>query len=164
MKSGDVVIDLGAAPGGWMQIASKTVEKNGVVLGIDIKEIEPLAEPNVCSIVGDINEPEIVNQIHEILSRSADVVISDVSPNLSGVWELDHARQIDLARRSLQIAIAVLRLNGNFLVKTFQGDMLNDFVEEVKQYFSHVEIVKPQASRAKSSEIYVLGLRLKTKR
>jgi len=164
MKPSDVVVDLGAAPGGWTQVSSKIVGEEGTVLGVDVKEIEPLTEPNVCTIVGDLVDPEIVNCILEILPRPADVVISDASPNLSGVWELDHARQIDLARQSLQIALAVLKLGGNFFVKTFQGDMLEDFVAEVRKYFGHVEIVKPQASRAKSAEIYILGLRRRAKR
>lgn len=164
MKPNDIVVDLGAAPGGWLQVSSKTVGEKGVVLGVDLKEIEPITESNICSIMGDVADPEIVNQIQEILPRPADIIISDVSPNLSGVWELDHARQIDLARQSLQIAAAILKLGGNFFVKTFQGDMLEDFVEEVKQYFSRVEIVKPEASRKKSAEIYILGLRLKARR
>ena len=163
MKPRDIVVDLGAAPGGWLQVSSKTVGEQGVVLGIDIKAIEPLTESNVCTVVGDISEPEIVSQIQEILVKSADVVISDVSPNLSGVWDLDHARQIDLARQSLRIALEVLKIGGNFYVKTFQGEMIRDFVEEVKHHFSRVEIVKPKASRARSAEIYILGLQLKTR-
>ena len=163
MKPKDIVVDLGAAPGGWLQVTSKTVGEQGVALGIDLKEIEPLTESNVCAIVGDITKPEIANQIKEILQRPADVVISDVSQNLSGVWELDHARQIDLAGQSLQIALEVLKAGGNFFVKTFQGDMTEDFIAKVKRHFIRVEIVKPKASRIRSAEIYILGLRLKTK-
>ena len=162
MKPGDIVVDLGSAPGGWLQVASKTVGEQGVVLGIDVKQVEPLTESNVCTIVGDITKPEIISQIKEILSRAAVVVTSDVSQSLSGVWELDHARQIDLARRSLQIALAVLKIGGNFFVKTFQGDTTKDFVIDVKRHFGRVEIVKPKASRARSAEIYILGLNMKT--
>jgi len=154
-------VDLGSAPGGWLQVASKAVGGEGVVLGIDIRQIEPLAEPNVCTIVGDITEPEITGQIKEILPCSAAVVTSDVSQSLSGVWELDHARQIDLARISLQIGLAVLKIGGNFFVKIFQGDTAKDFIAEVKRHFDRVEIVKPKASRARSAEIYILGLSLK---
>ena len=136
MKPRDIVVDLGAAPGGWLQVASKTVGEQGIVLGIDLKQIEPLTESNICTLVDDITKPEIISQIQEILSRPADVVTSDVSQNLSGVWELDHARQIDLARQSLQIALKVLRVGGNFFVKTFQGGMILDFVSEVKRHFS----------------------------
>jgi len=162
MKPGDIVVDLGSAPGGWLQVASKTVGEQGVVLGIDVRQVEPLTESNVCTIVGDITKPEIISQIKEILSRGAVVVTSDVSQSLSGVWELDHARQIDLARRSLQIALAVLKIGGNFFVKTFQGDTTKDFVIDVKRHFGRVEIVKPKASRARSAEIYILGLNMKT--
>jgi len=152
---------LGAAPGGWIQVASKVVDEQGVVLGVDLKEIDPFDEVNICTTVGDITDPELINQIKSILPRLADAVISDVAPRLSGVWDFDHARQIDLARRSLQIALAILRPNGNFFVKTFQGDLLSDFIEEIKHHFARVEIIKPLASRARSAEIYVLGLHLK---
>jgi 23S rRNA (uridine2552-2'-O)-methyltransferase len=161
IKPKDVVVDLGAAPGGWMQVASKVIGEHGVVLGIDLKEIEPLDEANACAIVGDITDLELIGQIKGILPRLAGAVISDVAPNLTGVWDLDHARQIDLARRSLHIALATLRPSGNFFVKTFQGDLLRDFVEEIKHYFERVEIIKPLASRARSAEIYILGLHLK---
>ncbi|MEM1990155.1 MAG: RlmE family RNA methyltransferase, partial [Candidatus Bathyarchaeia archaeon] len=90
--------------------------------------------------------------------RPADVVISDVSPNISGIWELDHARQIELAESSLNIAILTLRRGGNFFTKVFQGDMFHEFLSKVKEYFHQVKIVKPKASRKESAEIYVLGL------
>jgi 23S rRNA (uridine2552-2'-O)-methyltransferase len=161
IKPNDIIVDLGAAPGGWIQVASKVVGEQGVVLGIDLKEIEPLNEANTCTIVSDITSPELTNQIRSILPRSADAVISDVAPNLTGVWDLDHARQIDLARRSFRIALVILKPEGNFFVKTFQGDLLRDFIEEIKHHFSRVEIIKPPASRARSAEIYILGIDLK---
>jgi 23S rRNA (uridine2552-2'-O)-methyltransferase len=159
IRHGDVVVDLGAAPGGWMQAARKTVGKNGFVLGVDLKAIEPIKDDNVRSIEGDITQPEALAVINELLPRAADVVLSDVSPNVSGVWELDHARQIELARKSLQLALLVLRPGGNFFVKVFQGNMLDDFVSEVRPCFSIVRIVKPKASRRKSAELFVLGLK-----
>lgn len=158
IKPGYVVVDLGAAPGGWTQASRRIVGSSGFVLGIDLKRVEPIDLPNVRTVTGDVTDSQITQSIREVLPRSADVIISDVSPNISGVWELDHARQIDLARQSLRIATSVLRPRGNFFVKVFQGDMLNDFVEEVKQYFSFVKLIKPKASRAKSSELYVLGM------
>ena len=161
IKPNDIVVDLGAAPGGWIQVASKVVDEQGVVLGVDLKEIDPFDEVNICTTVGDVTDPELINQINGILPCLADAVISDVAPNLTGVWDLDHARQIDLARRSLQIALAILKPEGNFFVKTFQGDLIRDFIEEIKSYFVRVEIIKPLASRARSAEIYILGLHLK---
>jgi 23S rRNA (uridine2552-2'-O)-methyltransferase len=161
IKSGDVVVDLGAAPGGWMQAARKIVGEKGFVLGIDVKFIEPLNFPNVQTLIGDITDSHIVKIIKKILPHPADVVISDVSPSISGVWELDHARQIDLAQHSLLIATETLKGGGNFFVKVFQGDMLRDFVREIKHRFDFVKLVKPKASRPKSAEIFVLGMRLK---
>ena len=159
IKTGDVVVDLGATPGGWMQAARKAVGETGFVLGVDLKPIEPIEDTNVRSILGDITQLETVELIREFLPRAADVVLSDVSPNISGVWELDHARQIDLAGKSLQLALSVLRLGGNFFVKVFQGEMLDDFVSDMRQNFAFVRLIKPKASRRKSAELYVLGLR-----
>jgi len=161
IRSGDVVVDLGAAPGGWLQVAQKVVGNEGFVLGIDLKDILPIKSTNVRTIIGDITDPQTTNRIRKLLPHPADNVVSDISPNISGIWELDHARQIDLARNSLKIATSVLKLKGNFFVKVFQGDMLNDFLKEVKRHFHFVKLVKPKASRAKSSEIYVLGTSLK---
>jgi 23S rRNA (uridine2552-2'-O)-methyltransferase len=161
MKEGDIVVDLGAAPGGWIQAALKIVGNKGFVLGVDLKPIKPIDEVNVHLIVGDIADQETVRQIESILHAKVDVVISDVSPNVSGVWEVDHARQIDLARYSLTIARKILKPGGNFFVKAFQGDMFNNFLHEVRSYFYRVEVVKPKASRTKSAEIFILGLDLK---
>ena len=161
IKSGDIVVDLGAAPGGWIQAARKIVGETGFILGVDLKPIEPFDEDNILTIVADITDPKTVEQIKTLLPKPADVVISDVSPKISGIWEVDHARQIDLAICSMKISKQILKPNGNFFVKVFEGDMFQDFVDKVKNSFLTVRIVKPKASRAKSSEIYVLGLGLK---
>lgn len=161
LKEGDIVVDLGAAPGGWLQAASSIVGSRGFVLGVDLNAIKPMAEANVHIIVGDITDQETVKQIEDIIPSKADVVISDVAPNVSGVWEVDHARQIDLANCSLMTATRILKVSGNFFVKVFQGDLFNNFIREVRRCFSRVEIVKPKASRSKSAEIFVLGLRKK---
>ncbi|MCW4016778.1 MAG: RlmE family RNA methyltransferase [Candidatus Bathyarchaeota archaeon] len=164
IKSGDVVVDVGAAPGGWSQAARQLVEDSGFVLAVDLKPIAPFDEKNIQTVVGDVTEQKTVQTIKELLPRSADVVISDVSPNISGVWELDHARQIDLATKSLNIATAVLRSGGNFFVKTFQGDMTNKFVHDTKRHFSFVKLVKPKASRSQSAELYLLAMKFRKKR
>lgn len=152
-------MDLGAAPGGWMQISRNIVERTGFVLGVDLKVIEPFIESNVRSVVGDLTKPETVETIRKLLPRPANVVISDASPNISGIWEVDHARQIDLARNSLRIALSVLEVGGNFFIKAFQGDMLNDFANDLRNYFGFVRFVKPKASRRKSAELFILGLK-----
>jgi len=161
MKRGDVVVDLGAAPGGWIQAARKIVGEEGFILGVDIKPIEPFEEENIITIVADITDPKTIETIRNLLPRPADVVISDVSPKISGIWEVDHARQIDLALSSMKIACGVLKPRGNFFVKVFEGDMLKDFLDKLKERFSVVKLVKPKASRAKSSELYILALGLK---
>lgn len=160
IKPGDVVVDLGAAPGGWMQAALRVLGEGGFVLGVDIKEIAAIEGVNSRSIVHDICERDVVDVVRGFLPDGvADVVVSDVSPNVSGVWEVDHARQVDLARRSLYVAACVLRRGGNFFVKVFQGDLLDNFVVDVRREFRFVRLLKPKASRRKSSELFVLGLK-----
>ena len=161
IKRNDIVVDLGAAPGGWIQAARKMTGKNGFVLGVDLKHIEPFTQEYIRTIIADLSDPDIVKQILSFLPRKADSVISDAAPNITGVWEVDHARQIDLATKALGIAQCILRQGGNFFVKVFQGDLLDQFTQTVKASFETVKIVKPQASRAKSSEMYILALGLK---
>ncbi|MCS7096013.1 MAG: RlmE family RNA methyltransferase [Candidatus Bathyarchaeota archaeon] len=161
IKEGDVIVDLGAAPGGWIQAARKIIGEKGFVLGVDIRPIEPFYEHNIKTIMGDITDQQTIQAILEMLPGRADVVISDVSPNISGIWEVDHARQIDCAQAALDIALEILKPQGNIFFKVFQGDMLEDFILKVKKYFEDVKVIKPKASRAKSSEIFILGLRLR---
>jgi 23S rRNA (uridine2552-2'-O)-methyltransferase len=161
IKRTDVVIDLGAAPGGWIQAARKIVGTKGFVLGVDLKHIEPFSQSNVRTIIGDINEQETIEEIVNMIPRKANVIISDASPNISGIWEVDHARQIDLALQALTIALRTLGPFGNFFVKVFQGDMLDSYIKKVKKHFDIVKVIKPKASRAKSSEIFILGMDLK---
>jgi len=157
-----VVVDLGAAPGGWIQAARKIVGKKGFVLGVDLKPIEPFPQEYVRTIVADMAESETLQQILDFLPRKADVVLSDASPNISGVWEVDHARQIDLAAQALKIALSVLHPSGNLFVKVFEGDMLAEFVKTVEKHFVTVKVIKPKASRAKSSEMFLLAMNLKS--
>jgi 23S rRNA (uridine2552-2'-O)-methyltransferase len=163
IRRDDVVVDLGAAPGGWIQAARKTTGKKGFVLGVDLKPIAPFTQEYIRTIIADFTESDIVEQIRSFLPREADVVISDAAPNITGVWEVDQAQQIDLATKALEIAQCVLRPRGNFFVKLFEGEMFNEFILKVKDLFDTVKIVKPQASRQKSSEMYLLALGLKSK-
>ena len=161
INKGDILVDLGAAPGGWIQAARKIVGKTGFVLGVDLKPIAPFPQEYIRTIVADFTEPETVEQILTFLPRKPDVLISDAAPNISGVWDVDQARQIDLANQALQLALKLLRPRGNFFVKVFEGDMLNDFIASVKQHFEVVKFIKPKASRAQSSEMFLLALQMK---
>ena len=163
LRRGDVVVDLGAAPGGWLQASREIVGNEGFVLGVDMKSVQPIEASNVHTIIGDIADGETHKLVGTILPSAADVVASDVSPSVSGVWEVDHARQMDLAVTSLTFARKFLKANGNLFVKVFQGDLFEDFIDRVKQHFVRVKIMKPKASRTRSAEIYVLGMGLKEK-
>jgi 23S rRNA (uridine2552-2'-O)-methyltransferase len=161
IRSGDIIVDLGAAPGGWVQAARKIVGKTGFVLGVDLKPIAPFPQEYVRTIIADFTEPETLPQILTFLPRKPDVVISDAAPNISGVWDVDQARQIDLANQALQVALKLLRPRGNFFVKVFEGELLDDFIATVKQHFEIVKFIKPKASRAQSSEMYLLAMHMK---
>jgi len=158
MKRGDRVLDLGAAPGGWLQAAHQVVGNTGFILGVDAQEIEPLPFQNVETISADITQEGIVERIRPQSGLPFDVVLSDLAQNLTGVWEMDHARQIELARCALRIGRLLLRPSGNMLVKVFQGSETKDFQLDMKSSFKAFRIVKPQASRPESAELYFLGL------
>ena len=154
LNKGHCVVDIGCAPGGWMQIALSGVGTNGKVIGVDIKKIEPLA--NAFVIQGSIEEETISDSILMISNSCVDVVLSDLSPNVSGNWELDHARQIDLTRNALDLSRKILKKGGKAVFKVFQGDMLDELIVELKKEFKKVIITKPNASRQVSSEIYLI--------
>ena len=154
LKKGSKVVDLGCAPGGWLQIATRHIGSTGKIVGIDLKPVEPV--PGAIIIQGSIEDHEMKSKISEALEGRADVLLSDLAPNVSGVWDVDHARQISLTQTALQIAGEVLREGGSAIFKVFQGDMLNDLRAELKQNFGKVLISKPSASRQESSELYVV--------
>jgi 23S rRNA (uridine2552-2'-O)-methyltransferase len=158
MKRGQRVLDLGAAPGGWLQAARQIVGESGFVLGVDQHDISPLSYRNVITMTGDITQDAVVEEIRRRAGSRFDVVLSDLSPNVSGVWEVDHARQIELARCALRVARLTLRQSGNMLVKVFQGSEIKDFQTAMRSSFQSFRIVKPPASRPESAELYFLGL------
>jgi len=164
IQRNSIVVDLGAAPGGWIQAARKMTGKNGYVLGIDLKPIEPFTQEYIRTIIADFTEPGTIDVIMSFLRRKADVVLCDAAPNITGVWEVDHARQIELAEKALEIAQCVLRPSGSLFVKVFEGELLNDLMQTMKILFDEVKLVKPQASRQQSSEMYLLALGLKVAR
>jgi 23S rRNA (uridine2552-2'-O)-methyltransferase len=152
IKQGDAVVDLGAAPGGWLQVAKEI--SGGPVIGVDLQKIEPLE--GIITIRGDMTSPITQEKIFDKVEKVG-VVICDAAPNLTGNWALDHARSIDLSKTALGVAVKLLAPGGNFLVKVFQGDLYKDFVDETGKYFSRVFTYKSPASRSQSAEIYVIG-------
>jgi 23S rRNA (uridine2552-2'-O)-methyltransferase len=156
LKKGSKVVDLGCAPGGWLQVATKEVGPSGRVVGIDLKPVEPVAGAMV--LQGSIEDPGMLSKIAEILDGKADVVLSDLAPNVSGVWDVDQARQISLSTTALGFARQVLRGGGSAVFKVFEGEMLGEFKADLKNSFGRVLLSKPTASRQESSELYAVCL------
>jgi 23S rRNA (uridine2552-2'-O)-methyltransferase len=161
LKEGMKVVDIGAAPGGWLQIASKIAGTRGTTIGIDLKEIAPI--PNVITIVGNIENKDDINKLIQLVNGKADVVLSDLAPNVSGLWEMDQLKQIDLTKNALEFTKTVLKENGCALYKVFQGENTSELINYLKEFFLNVIITKPDASRKQSSEIYVVCKRFKQK-
>jgi 23S rRNA (uridine2552-2'-O)-methyltransferase len=156
IKKGDKVVDLGCAPGGWLQVAMKEVGSSGKVIGVDLKPVTPVAGATI--LQGSIENPNMLSKIAEILGYKADVILSDMAPNVSGVWDIDHARQISLSTIALGFARQVLRVGGSSVFKIFEGEMLKEFKSELRKSFGKVLLSKPSASRQESSELYVVCL------
>jgi 23S rRNA (uridine2552-2'-O)-methyltransferase len=153
---GHTVVDLGAAPGGWSQYATQLVGEHGRVIASDILPIDPL--PFVEFLVGDFREDAVLQELMGMLGEDkADLVISDMAPNISGMEGVDQPRSIYLCELALDMACQVLKPNGTFVVKLFQGQGSDDFLKEVRSHFKRVKIRKPSASRPRSREVYVLA-------
>ena len=159
-KGARYVLDIGAAPGGWLQVASEAVGEDGLVVGVDQNPIENLELDNVETIVGDILDEETLDEIRELLPGSVDVVLSDLSPNISGAWEVDQFLQIDLARMALKVSQDLLRRDGWFVVKVFMGPEYEAYLKDVKSVYRKVNVVKPLASRKGSAEVYLVARHL----
>ena len=157
LRPGDAVVDLGAAPGGWLQVAAGITGQKGKVIGVDLQDIQPLPQRNVTLIRGDASTEEIQTKVKELLGRLADCVISDMAPKLSGIRDADTARCLDLNRIALGLAVQLLRPGGSLLVKSFISDDLHQFTAELKRHFSAVQRTKPEATRQGSSEFYFLA-------
>ncbi|SER52945.1 23S rRNA (uridine2552-2'-O)-methyltransferase [Nitrosomonas sp. Nm51] len=160
LKKGMVVVDLGAAPGSWSQVAAQLVGSQGSVIALDILEMQPL--PGVLFIQNDFREDSAVEMLDKILAeRCADAVISDMAPNISGISVSDQARSMYLAELALHFAMDKLNYGGNFLVKVFHGSGFDQFLQTMRSGFKKVLVRKPKASRDRSNEIYLLGLEKK---
>ncbi len=158
LEPGMWVVDLGAAPGGWSQFASRIVGPEGRVIALDLLPIEPIA-PNVEILQGDFTEEVTWRRLLEhVRERGVDVVLSDMAPNLSGLKSGDQPKAIHLAELALQAAIELLKPGGAFLVKLFQGEGFEEYRKRTARFFAKAAFRKPKASRAKSREIYLLAL------
>jgi len=154
LRPGDAVVDLGAAPGGWLQVAAKAVGPNGKVIGVDLQAIKPFNERNIALLEGDITTADIQAKIKELIGAPADSILSDLAPKLSGIRDADMARCLDLNRTALQVAVELLRPGGSLLIKSFISDDLQTFTLDLRRYFTSVQRTKPEATRQGSSEFY----------
>ena len=160
IRPGEVVVDLGAAPGGWSQVAAQRMQGRGRVVALDLLEMDGLH--GVQFIQGDFREENVLRQLEELLAgERVGLVLSDMAPNMSGVPVSDQARIMHLAELGLDFCRHWLKPEGAFLVKVFQGYGYEDFVREMKQVFRTVATRKPDASRDRSAEVYLLGKALK---
>jgi 23S rRNA (uridine2552-2'-O)-methyltransferase len=156
-RKGDRALDLGCAPGGWLQLIAEEVGPKGRVVGVDRQQTKPLPYLNVTLIQGDIAGQDVQSAIHLALGGHADVVTSDLSPNLTGIGFQDHLRSCELVRDALVVAGSILRPGGTFLAKVFQGEELESTIGDLKGQFGKVRRIVPTASRKASSEIYILA-------
>jgi 23S rRNA (uridine2552-2'-O)-methyltransferase len=156
LKPGTVVVDLGATPGGWSQVAAAKVGRGGKVIALDLLPLDPLA--SVDFIQGDFREDAVLRQLEGFLQgKPVGLVISDMAPNMSGVASADQARAMHLAELAMDFALEHLKPDGSFLVKVFQGAGFEDFYKLMRSRFTRVVSRKPKASRDRSSELYLLG-------
>ena len=156
IRAGEVVVDLGATPGGWSQVAAKRMQGKGRVIALDLLEMEPLH--GVEFIQGDFREDAVLNQLETTLAgEKVGLVLSDMAPNMSGILLSDQARVMHLAELGMAFSREWLKPEGAFLVKVFQGHGYEDFVREMRQTFKTVTTRKPEASRDRSAEVYLLG-------
>jgi 23S rRNA (uridine2552-2'-O)-methyltransferase len=153
LKPGQLVVDLGAAPGGWSQVAAAKVKPGGRVIAVDIQEIAPI--PGVTVLKADFREEKSL--IDALAGAKADVVLSDVSPNISGIPLVDQARQLELGLAAVEFCRKALKPDGVFVVKAFHGGAFADLVARLKADFARVRVIKPSASRGESAETYVVS-------
>lgn len=156
LKPGMMVVDLGAAPGSWSQYAVKQIGHNGHVIACDILPMDSIV--GVDFLQGDFRDEAVFNQLMTLIGdRKVDVVLSDMAPNMSGMKAVDIPRAMYLIELALEMCQQVLKENGSFVVKVFQGSGFDDYVKQLRQLFKVVKIRKPDASRARSREVYIVA-------
>ena len=160
LRPGDRVLDLGAAPGSWMQLTGGVVGPSGLVVGVDLKKIEHPFPRHVVVLQRDIFDPEFEGDFQREYPPF-DVVLSDMAPSTSGIRVADSARSELLFERAIHLAGVLLKPQGHFLAKIFQGSDFHNLLAETKKRYEWVKVVKPEASKKQSKEIYILAMRLK---
>jgi len=161
LKKGGKVLDLGAAPGGFLQVIAEAVGPSGLAIGIDIVAIKPMPNPIVKTAVLDVLADDFDAKLRAIYDGPFDAVISDMAPKTSGIRSTDEARSLRLAGKALEVAIARGRPGSSYITKLFMGGDFEAFRDEVKAVFEDVKVVRPEATRGASMEIYLVGLRRK---
>jgi len=156
IKKNDSVLDLGAAPGGWSQVVNEIVDGKGTVIGVDLSFIEPIS--GVTFLQDDLTQDSTIQKIKKIIGdRNFDVILSDMSPDISGNYSIDHAKSLHLCEQALKSAEILLKPGGNFVCKIFDGEYLQDFIEKTSILFRNVKRFSPIASRKSSSEVYIIA-------
>ncbi|MGQ9596212.1 MAG: RlmE family RNA methyltransferase [Thermoproteota archaeon] len=157
IKPGELVLDLGCAPGGWLQVASEAIGDRGMVVGVDLKRVEDLRLENVKTITLNVFDENFVEKVLKVSQSKFDVILSDLSPNMSGIYELDHAKQIEMVERILKLLKELLKVDGSIVIKVFEGENSNRVEREASRIFRFIRKIKPRASRKRSSEYYLVA-------
>ena len=156
IRRGDTVVDLGCAPGGWSQVAKAAVGNDGSVIGVDVLEMSPI--PQTEFIQGDFSEKRVLDLLRSKLeNKSVKLVMSDMAPNITGVSAIDLPAHYELVDLALEFCLVQLSEGGHFIIKLFQGSGFDSAVNDIRKFFKKVKLMKPDASRKKSREVYLLG-------
>ena len=157
LSRGDAVVDLGAWPGGWLQVVGERIGPTGRAVGVDVVPLTPLSFPNVSLVVGDVRDPATIEQVLRQLGRPADVVVSDLSPKLTGVGVTDETRRAELVAATVDAMRALLRPGGRLLTKVFMDPGYEAAIERLRAAFRNVRTTRPEATRRGSAELYVIA-------
>lgn len=156
-RPGMLAVDLGCAPGGWIQVIARAIGPLGQVIGVDLETTSPIPERNASFITGDIRESRTSQRLLAELGRKVDLVVSDMSPHLSGIKFQDHYNSYELAEQALRVCKMILKEKGSFLVKIFPGEEFEKFKQNLKPSFHQIKTFIPDATRKTSTEVYVLA-------
>lgn len=158
LRPGDAVVDLGAWPGAWMQVAAERVGPGGRVVGVDLERVEPLGASHALAIVGDVRDPSVIAELRAALGGRAGVVLSDLAPKLTGIRDTDEARGAELVAAAIQAVRLLLRPGGRLLLKLFMNAELPATLETLRGLFDQVKTTRPEATRRGSSELYLIAM------